>query len=118
VDLAQRKNEHVLLMTMSFYVPDGYTREKFRRKALDYNLHGSPIELWGDAENVVRALSEHNRVIEGIATGSSHVTFVDQNSRIPKTREYFDDIVHLTQKGCQQFVENIADPIVKLTNRR
>ena len=47
LDMAEQKQEPVILMTFSFYVPKDYSLEKFDKKSLDYSLHDSPIEIWG-----------------------------------------------------------------------
>ena len=101
-----QKNEPVLLMTVGFHLPEGDPKERYRRTA-----------RWGYHDNVVRGFTEHNKVIEGIAKSHNHVTFVDQNSLMPKDSEYFADLVHLTQTGCRRFVENIIDVVVGLVNR-
>jgi hypothetical protein len=105
--IAGRKNERILLMSFAYYVPEDYTLEKFNRGELDYGAHKCAIELWGKPENVIAGISTHNKLLKEIATGHKQSLFVDQQKLIPKSGKYFDDICHLTDEGCRQFVKNI-----------
>lgn len=112
LEIAERKNENVLLMTFAFHVPEDYSLTKFKSKSLDYDLHLLPIELWGSPENVVSGIAAHNRVIESLADRYNNVTLIDQNMLIPKRGQYFNDICHLTHQGSKVFADNISDAIL------
>jgi len=119
LDIAKSKGEAVLLMTFASYVPDGYTGERFKGRALDYTLHLLPIEFWGAQENVVAGISAHNAVIRELAHKYDNVMLVDQDGLIPKRGEYFNDICHLTHKGSEKFADNVFEVVRgKLTLKR
>ncbi len=110
LDLARERGETAVLMTFAYYVPDGYSEEAFRAKTLDYGRHLKPIELWGEARNVVAALEAHNRVVAELAAAHPEAVFVDQQALLPKSGEVFDDVCHLTPHGSRLFARNIAEP--------
>src|SRR5262249_10732503 len=60
---ARQRGEPVLLMTFALHIPENYTEEAFKAKALDYGRHVSPLRLWGLPENVRRGVAAHNDVI-------------------------------------------------------
>ena len=111
--MAREKKEPVIVMSFAFYVPGDYSFEKFEKKSLDYCLFDSPIEIWGTPENVIAGITVHNEIIREVAAGSDQVRFVDQNGLIPKNGLYFNDICHLTEKGCERFVDNLTGIILE-----
>jgi len=111
---AKKKNEKVLLMTFSYYVPDNYGLEKFKNRSLDYELYFSPIEIWGKMENVTKGIEAHNQVIRDISLEFDEVLFVDQDKLIPKEGLFFNDIGHLSYDGSKEFVTNLMPKVRKL----
>jgi len=111
---AKKKNEKVLLMTFSYYVPDNYSFEKFENRSLDYELYFSPIEIWGKMENVTKGIEVHNQVIRNISLEFDEVLFVDQDKLIPKEGLFFNDISHLSYEGSKEFVMNLIPEVRKL----
>jgi lysophospholipase L1-like esterase len=107
LSLAAQRGQPVLLMTFAWYVPEGYTLERFERRELDYDEHKHAIEIWGEPAHVTRALEAHNRVIRELAA-SRDVLFVDAAAELAPGRETFDDICHLTWAGESRFVERLA----------
>jgi hypothetical protein len=107
LDLALQRGQPVVLMSFAWYVPEGYTLERFEGRQLDYARHKHPIEIWGEPANVVRALEAHDRVIRELAA-ERDVLFVDAAAALPPGRETFDDICHLTWSGASRFVERLA----------
>lgn len=132
--MAAERRESVMLMTFAYYLPDGYSPEKFKAKELDYAAHRFPVELWGRPDCVVKALEAHNAEIvslagqsrsgvisedalkfkvargadsTGIGDEGSGVWFVDQQALMPDEGAFFDDICHFSQRGCERFVENM-----------
>src|SRR5437899_75129 len=85
IQIAQKKHEVVLLASFSCYIPDGYSEEKFRSRALDYTMYGLPVETWGKPACVAKGIDAHNAVIKEFARRYDNVMFVDQQSRIPKS---------------------------------
>lgn len=114
LQIAKQKNEPILLMTFSYYVPDDYSLEKFRNKSLDYQLHRSAIEIWGKPEYVVSGIEAHNQVILDIQASDSSIYFVDMTKLMPKEGRYFDDICHFTYAGSEIFVNNILPEITEI----
>jgi hypothetical protein len=112
LDIAQTKEESVVLMTFCYYVPDDYSLKRFDEKTLDYSLHDSAIEIWGYPENIVNGLEKHNKILHDVADRFDTVVFIDQNGVFPKRGAYFNDICHFTQQGCEQFVDRIMKVIV------
>ena len=115
LEIAYQKQEPVLLMTFCSYVPKDYSLERFENRELDYCLNECPIEIWGTPKNIVTGLTVHNKIIKSFAENSAGVVFVDQEALMPKNGLYFNDICHLTHKGCERFVDNIMEIILELT---
>lgn len=111
--LAGKRGDPVLLMSFAYYIAPGYSEDAFRRLALDYSRHGFPIELWGRPEHVAAALDAQNAGVERLAASLPYTLFVDQNRLIPKTGDNFNDVCHLTGKGCEAFVENILETVIR-----
>jgi hypothetical protein len=109
IELAREKEETVLLMNFTYYVPENYSLDQFKKNELDYGNHHSAIEVWGNPANVTEGIAAHNRVIERLAADpDDHVLFVKQHGTIPRSGAYFNDICHLTHLGCEWFVKNIV----------
>lgn len=114
LDIAEKRGEIVLLMTFSWYLPEGYSLERFSEKSLEYTMHVLPFELFGKPECVVKGIAAHNAIIKNLAGQYDHAIFVDQNTLIPEERMYFNDPFHLSYKGSELFVDNILDKILEL----
>ncbi len=112
MQLAREGDQAVVLMTFCSYLPEDYTLERFEAGTLDYCLHSCAAEIWGAPEQVAKGLKAHNRVIRELGKRfSKEVLFVDQAKHMPKDREHFNDICHLTQRGCSLFVKNLLQEI-------
>jgi hypothetical protein len=110
IDIAIERDEPLLLATFAFHVPADYSLEKFEAKSLDYGRHMSPLEVWGEPQNVITGLLTHNKVIRDTAWDSppeTQVMLVDMNSLIPKDGEHFNDVCHLTYVGAEKFADNL-----------
>ncbi len=112
--MTRRRNQPVLLMTFALHLPEDYTPEKFRQKALAYSMHRSWIETWGSPENVAAAVAAHNEVVRRLAAEYDHALLVDQDRLMPRQAEYFDDCCHFTDAGSRRFVANVIEPICRL----
>src|SRR5262249_2220839 len=112
VTTAKTKGERVMLMTFAYHVPPDYSLEAFRNKALDYDAHICPVELWGKREYVIKGMDEHNQAIREIVARHPEVIFVDQQARMPKSRTTFDDCCHLTYAGRTLFVDHILEALL------
>ncbi len=115
IQIARKKHEVVLLMTYSYYIPEGYSEEKFNKRALDYTAYHFPVEQWGKPACVAKGVDAHNAVIRELAPRYDNVVFVDQEREIPKSGLYFNDVCHLTHRGCERFVDNILNKILHPT---
>lgn len=111
IRIAAAKNERLILMSFAYYVPQGYSKEKFDKRELDYCSHALPIELWGKPEYVSAAIETHNAIIQTLVT-IHQLKSVDQNAEMAKNKNFFNDICHLTHQGCAKFVDNLLPVIV------
>ena len=109
LDLARERGDPVLLATFAWHLPPDYSPERFRARALDYDSHGSAVELWGDPPNVVAGLEAHNAVIRELAAERPDVLFLDAQARMPREGRYWNDVCHLSARGGLAFAELIAD---------
>ena len=107
LNIASGRGDRVMLMTVATSVPDDYSLQAFQDRRLDYDLHASPIEMWGRKADVVNTIARHNDVIRRLAARTSDVLFVDQAALMPGGKMYFNDICHLTVVGSLKFVENL-----------
>jgi hypothetical protein len=110
VTLAQERGDRVLLMTFAYHIPPDYSEEAFKAKRLDYGLHLSAISLWGEPDTVARTIDEHNAITKKLADRYG-LLFVDQQQLMPSGREYYNDICHFTEAGCQRFVANMLENV-------
>ncbi|MBW1946038.1 MAG: hypothetical protein JRJ51_24915 [Deltaproteobacteria bacterium] len=114
MDIAKQKGEPVLLMSFCYYVPPDYSLEGFMKRKLDYTLFGAPTEIWGISKNVVKGIDVHNGIIGAFDGYSKGVSYVDQRASFPQGGAYFNDICHLTQQGCERFVDGIFPRILEI----
>ncbi|MFN8854426.1 MAG: hypothetical protein ACK50P_02615 [Planctomycetaceae bacterium] len=113
VSIAQSRGETVVLMSFAFHFVDDYTREKFKKRQLDYCLHISPTDIWGPHDQVRHGVEVHNEVITRVAHAHPEVIFVDQQGAIEKSGRLFNDSCHLTSEGCQIFVNNLVQELLR-----
>jgi hypothetical protein len=107
------------LLTFASYVPEGYSKEAFQTKRLDYGKHLFPIELWGLPANVEKGLEVHNAVIRKLARQARPgVFFLDMEQAIPKQGQYFDDICHLSDRGYELFADELASALLRVEEAR
>ena len=117
IEIAEIKEEPLLIMTFSFYVPEDYTFERFVNNSLDYNrINGyrSTIEIWGNPQNVIAGISAHNKVIKNIVENYPNIYFIDINNLIPRQGKYFNDICHFSNLGSKKFVDNIINTVFRI----
>ncbi len=109
LELSDRRGEPVLLMSFAWFVPDGYSIQRFGARQLDYSAEelGLPIEIWGRPEHVVAGIEAHNVILREAAQARPGMLFVDQEALMPRDGEHFGDICHFTELGTRQFVENL-----------
>lgn len=107
VRIARERGEPVALGAFAFYLPADYSLEKFRAKELDYASHALPVEIWGSAANVAKAVEAHNDAVRRVCREQG-VVLVDVASAAPQDREHFNDCCHLTEAGCDVLVETVV----------
>lgn len=117
LDIAKQKGEPVLLMSFCYYVPPHYSLEGFMKREVDYTLFGAPTEIWGIPKNVVKGIDVHNDIVKAFSGTSDKITYVDQKASFPQRGDYFNDICHLTQKGCERFVEGIFPRVLDIAQQ-
>jgi hypothetical protein len=114
--IAKRRGEKVFLMTFCHYKAAGYSREAFERGELDYAAikrpQPFPIELWGDANFIPKALDVSNQVIRRLAA-KHQALFLDMERVIPKKGDYFIDFCHFSSKGVVAFKDVAAIYLLK-----
>lgn len=109
--IASNRGDRVMLMTFATYLAPNYSLDAFRRHALDYDLHVSPIELWGRPDNVIAAVERQNDVVRKLAAERPDTLFVDQARLMPRGAKYFNDVCHLTLEGSSAFASAIVEAI-------
>lgn len=107
LDLAAWRGDPVLLMTFATYVAPGYTFEAFREKRLEYGLHRSAIETWGDRQHVLNTIRVHNEIVRREVAEREGVLFVDQAELMPGSPRHFNDVCHFTVAGSLRFVDHM-----------
>ncbi len=112
LEVAERRRERVVVLTFATWIPPDYSLDAFRAKRLDYLLFYSPLELWGEAANVVAAVAAHNAIARRLGAREG-VLLVDQERLMPKGGRYFNDPCHLTVEGSARFARHLADALLQ-----
>jgi hypothetical protein len=110
MELAEEREDPFLLLTYSYYVPKGYSNERFLAEELDYSFAEESVatEVWGWSHHVQAAIEAHDGVIRKIAAEHPEVLFFDMERFMPKDGEHFIDICHWTDLGQAKFAEGIV----------
>jgi hypothetical protein len=115
VEQAAANDQLVMLMTFAYYIPEDYSVERLRSGQLDYGPRQvefvCPAELWGTPENLTNTIDAHNREVIAIANRFENVVFVDQLKNITPSGTNFSDPCHLTDAGCQLFVDKLMSQL-------
>ena len=72
--------------------------------------------FWGDLSSTRLGVDEHNSLLRSIASDYS-LPFANISPKIPKTRQFFLDLCHLTEPGYVKLVEALA-PRIPLNKTR
>lgn len=120
IDLARQRHEQLLLLTFAWHLPENYSEEAFVAKTLDYDRHIHRLLTWGTPEGVSAGMHAHNAVIRDLAGENPDLLFADMEKLMPGGQRHYDDVCHLTPKGCEVFVdlliENADWPKVRATS--
>jgi hypothetical protein len=109
--ISKINKEELLLSTFAIHTDDNYTIENFRSKRLDYKNHTLPIEVWGEVKNVIKTVDIHNEIIKEF-TNDHNITLININKDLPKNKDIFNDICHLTEKGSKAFAKIIVPYLI------
>jgi hypothetical protein len=71
--------------------------------------HRTDLATWGTPDAIVAGLGTHNAAVRAVAAEHPEVFFVDQEALMPRRREYWNDICHLTARGAIEFAANIGE---------
>jgi hypothetical protein len=105
---------------MAAYLPNGYTRKAFQDGTLDYGTGDAKYtaELWGEPQQVLAGIVEHNRRTRAVAGRHEHVRLVDIEASIEASGQNFSDICHLTRSGQQRIIGELVPVVVEIVKSR
>jgi len=111
--LAEARNHPFLLLTYTYYVPEGYSNERFLAGDLDYSFAEESVatEVWGWSYHVQAAIEAHDEVIREVASRHPEVLFFDMERFMPKDGKHFIDICHWTDLGQERFAEGVVQAL-------
>ena len=91
-----------VLMSYAWHLPDHYTLDGFQSGDLsgDYASAIYETELYGDPDNVRKALIRHDDVVRDLAR-TLHVPFIELRSGLPRDSTMYEDVCHLTPDACR-----------------
>jgi hypothetical protein len=113
MELAAEREDPFLLLTYTYYVPKGYSNERFLAGDLDYSFAEESVatEVWGWSHHVRAAIEAHDAVVREIAAEHSEVLFFDMERFMPKDGKHFIDICHWTDLGQERFAQGIVEAL-------
>jgi hypothetical protein len=113
IELAASRSQPLLLLTYAYYMPDGYSNERFLAQDLDYSFAEESIatEVWGWSYHVQAAIEAHDAVIREAAIEHSQVLFFDMERFMPKDGKHFIDICHWTDLGQERFANGVVEAL-------
>ena len=115
---ACKKHQISLLCPEYVYnLPKNYNRDSIHLFYTKTKFGMPRVELWGIPKNVKKGIETHNRVNEKVAK-KYNFPFVKTNHLLPKTKENFNDICHLTDVGAIKFIDIIGPKVVELINEQ
>ncbi len=117
---AAARDDQVVFLTMGSYLPKGYTRRAFQDGGLDYGDGDAKYatELWGEPQQVVAGIVEHNRRTRTVAGRHEHVRLVDLEAAIEASGQNFSDVCHLTRSGQQRLIAEVVPVVVEIVTGR
>jgi hypothetical protein len=115
MELAEDREQTLLLLTYAYYVPDGYSNERFLAEDLDYSFAEESVatEVWGWSYHVEAAIEAHDVLIREIAADHPELLFFDMERFMTKDGQHFIDICHWTDKGQARFAKGIVTALEK-----
>ncbi|HXV36948.1 MAG TPA: hypothetical protein VEC18_07355 [Myxococcota bacterium] len=113
IEIAAAREQPLLLLTYAYYVPEGYSNERFMKQDLDYAFAPESVatEVWGWSYHVQAAIEAHDAVIRELAAENPQLLFFDMERYMPKSGKYFIDICHWTDLGQRRFAQGIVEAL-------
>jgi hypothetical protein len=96
----------VLLPTYAVHIPADYGEQITAAGDPNYGCGGGGVEIWGRPRDVVAAVCQHNAATRRLAAEYDHVFLVDLDKSMPRDARHFNDVCHLTQIGCERWVDD------------
>ena len=113
IQMATKRNETIILTTYAWNLPEEYTLKKFFDKQLDvYDAQLFPVEFYGQPEHIRKGIKLHNSIIKSLATKYDAMRILDFEAKLPKTKDYFNDVCHLNQEGCSIMAKELSNVIL------
>ncbi len=111
--LAESRDQPFLLLTYTYYVPKGYSNERFLAQDLDYSFMEESVatEVWGWSYHIHAAIEAHDAVVREIASEHPEVLFFDMERFMPKDGKHFIDICHWTDLGQERFAQGVVEAL-------
>jgi lysophospholipase L1-like esterase len=110
ISLANARHSKLILLPINIYIANGYTETSYKNGLLDYkDGTGYPIEIYGDPTNLDSIVSAYKTGMKN--KESNNVKFCD--AAIPRNRNYYNDVCHLTDAGMETLTSDIAHFICK-----
>ena len=121
LELAAQRGDTVLLQTFAWHLPADYSRERFERGELDYDLRSDgrscAAEMWSKPGCIGPIVEAQNDEVRSLVSKRPEVLLVDQAKLLPGGRENFVDLCHLTAAGSRRFVDNLWPAVEELHRR-
>jgi hypothetical protein len=106
---SERQDKIVHLSAFGYYLPPGYTDEKYQAGEFDYAGNRLTVAVWGHPEDVRRCVEENNRAIRAIASRYQNARVIDFENGVPNAGRFYNDICHFSSEGRRHFFEVLAD---------
>jgi hypothetical protein len=105
---SKKRNEKLLLMTYALYIPSSIVGNGGYADYRDFAgcQYPSPHHLWGDPVNVRKGVDMHNTILKELAA-KNHVLLLDMDKEMPRQKDYYCDICHLTEPGSKIFAQKM-----------
>jgi hypothetical protein len=105
-----------VLMTMAWYIPENYSLQAFKNNKLNYNnpegYDSHVVELWGSVQRVQKGMTDVNNTLRELSI-EKNVPLIDQEILLGKNPRWFGDVIHLSNEGTDEFIQNIVNFFVK-----
>lgn len=115
IAIARKRGDKLLLMSYASFFPENVVltgkEDDMKHFAGCNRFVATPVVMWGKPENVKKGIGMHNQVLRELAR-KHNTLFLDMELRMPKDRELFCDVCHLSGLGAQRFAAEVSEFIV------